>query len=99
MSVTTPDAFIFMGQCNAGKRSNIEPKYSFLDIVSCVSGRTAWGSTNTSACYLITEQVEGLDGPNSLVAPDVVSSNPSSLPEGPASFTCAHDSAPAQLSP
>ena len=62
-AVTKPTGFIYLGQCQPGNTSEIDPTYSYLQLMACLSGRTTYGTTTESACWDILQRVEKLDGP------------------------------------
>ena len=79
--VTSPNGYFYVGQCNPGNpdNSNIDKGYSYLQLTTCLSNRTTWGTSGESACWDIVRRVEALDGQN-LVTASLTKSTPAGLP-------------------
>ena len=98
--VTSPQGYLYVGQCNPANpnESNIDPGYTYLQLTTCLSNRTTWGTSTQSACWDITRRVEALDGQN-LVTAALTKSTPAALPKNPKSpFVCTHGSTAAAIS-
>lgn len=61
--VTRPEGWIYVGACNPGKPSSFEGLGTFLEVLSCVSGRHTLGTNCRTACWDVTRRVKILEGP------------------------------------
>ena len=101
-AVTKPSGFVFFGQCRPANPSTIDFRYTYLELMSCLSGRTTYGTVTISACWDITRRVEALDGPQAALTSELVGVNPANVPTPPTNpgpFVCAHGATPPGLNP
>ena len=93
-SAVKPDGFAYIGQCHAGTETEIvdNGSLSYVQLISCLSNRTAYGTISSSACWDVTRRVEALDGPQVALTAMLQKVTPASVPPQE-SFICAQGSA------
>lgn len=86
-AVTTQGSFVYLGQCNPGKPSGIEPALTYVQLNACVSGRRSFGTSSKTACWDITRRVKLLEAPTPKITATLTSATPESITSSGA-FTC-----------
>ena len=99
--VLKPEGWIYVGACNPSKQADFDGLGTYLDVLSCVSGRHTYGTNTKTACWDVTDRIKALEAEHRFTpglvansACDVVNNGElvECLPLGE-DFECALDSA------
>lgn len=86
--VTTEDAFVYLGQCNPGNKTDIEPTLTYVELTACLTGRVAYGTSSQTSGDDIANRVMKLEGPTPTMGRALTVARPGELPADTGAISC-----------
>lgn len=86
--LVVPNGWIYVGACNPGQPTDLPGFDSYLDALSCVTGRTTLGTNTATACWDVEDRIKALEGTDPQFTPGLVQVNPCDVDNAGGPISC-----------